>query len=442
MKIETFSETAFLSELRDHHRTLFFEKIKSYEHKIAPILRSQGYRKINMIERTVVFTFGEITFSRSRWRKGKLTKIPVDDYLGLKKYYRYSNELMYRIAKLATILPYRQVCRVIELDYDVLITKDTVLKAVKLAQKLLKEREHYRFLETEQTPKILPQLIYIEGDGVMVKSTKGDVKKNSDLAHFVLHTGSRPVGKNRFELENKYEVINTSHRKAKEELLDYLYNHFEITDDTVLVTNSDLGHGYSKKTFSEFREALRIKKHEHFWDAYHVTEKIKQFFRYYPTELEEKIFEAIQKHSKNLLVTVLDTCESLIFSEEELVRFFDFKSKLLNRFSFTKPAHLRGLPKNGIGVMESQHRKITYRMKHQGMYWSVSGADTMAKMIILERVDKLRELFFGSWREDFKRYKDLDIRASQLKSRKSHNNSGIRQYKLGNKTGKWQLKRL
>lgn len=76
------------------------------------------------------------------------------------------------------------------------------------------------------------------------------------------------------------------------------------------------------------------------------------------------------------------------------------------------------------------------------MYWSVSGADTMAKMIILERVDKLRELFFGSWREDFKRYKDLDIRASQLKSRKPHNNSGIRQYKLGNKIGKWQLKRI
>lgn len=47
------------------------------------------------------------------------------------------------------------------------------------------------------------------------------------------------------------------------------------------------------------------------------------------------------------------------------MKFFDFKSKLLNRFSFTKPAHLRGLPKNGIGVMESQHRKITYRMKHQ-----------------------------------------------------------------------------
>lgn len=107
--------------------------------------------------------------------------------------------------------------------------------------------------------------------------------------------------KNRFELENKYEVINTSHRKANEELLDYLYNHFEITDDTVLVTNSDFGHGYSKKTFSEFREALRIKKHEHFWDAYHVTEKIKQFFRYYPTELEEKIFEAIKKHSNNLI---------------------------------------------------------------------------------------------------------------------------------------------
>ena len=33
--------------------------------------------------------------------------------------------------------------------------------------------------------------------------------------------------------------------------------------------------------------------------------------------------------------------------------------------------------------MESQHRKITYRMKHRGMYWSLKGAYTMSRLIIL-----------------------------------------------------------
>ncbi len=48
------------------------------------------------------------------------------------------------------------------------------------------------------------QVIYIEGDGVMVKArdTQKD-NKHYDLSHFVVHTGSQKVGSNRFELQDK-----------------------------------------------------------------------------------------------------------------------------------------------------------------------------------------------------------------------------------------------
>lgn len=68
------------------------------------------------------------------------------------------------------------------------------------------------------------------------------------------------------------------------------------------------------------------------------------------------------------MITVLDTVESLILSEEELERYRHFRRKLVSRFKETKPPKLRGLSSRGIGVMESQHRKVTYRMKHRGMY--------------------------------------------------------------------------
>lgn len=45
-------------------------------------------------------------------------------------------------------------------------------------------------------------------------------------------------------------------------------------------------------------------------------------------------------------------------------------------------------------------------MKRRGMYWSKWGISTMANMIILERANGLRELFFGSWRKVYSEYKE------------------------------------
>ncbi|HEM3640741.1 TPA: ISLre2 family transposase, partial [Streptococcus suis] len=72
------------------------------------------------------------------------------------------------------------------------------------------------------------------------------------------------------------------------------------------------------------------------------------------------------------------------------------------------------------GVMESQHRKITYRMKHRGMYWSIKGACTMAKMILLERINQLDELFFGDWRLRYEYFKGSRLSAGFLVNHRPH----------------------
>lgn len=61
----------------------------------------------------------------------------------------------------------------------------------------------------------------------------------------------------------------------------------------------------------------------------------------------------------------------------------------------------------GIGIMESQHRKVTYRMKRRGMYWSKKGAEAMSRMIVLDYQNELRDLFFGDWREEYEKFKSL-----------------------------------
>ena len=110
----------------------------------------------------------------------------------------------------------------------------------------------------------------------------------------------------------------------------------------------------------------------------------------------------------------MDTVDSLVTDDEEYLAFQNFRKKFLNNFKDTKPAKLRGLSHKGIGVMESQHCKVTFRMKHRGMYWSLNGACTMAKLILLERIDQLEELFFGAWRKDYQYYRDNQLGVGHL----------------------------
>lgn len=420
MVVMRFDERGFVEELYRQREYEFLKRVAAYDKQIAPTMRANGYKRVDSSERTVLFTFGEMTFSRSRWRRGTKTRYPVDEWLGLKKYMRCSLELMYHLVRYASEMSYRQVCRMIKLSYHLEITKDTVLKAVKLTGQLFSEKGHYRyFVEEEVSEKIKAPVIYVEGDGVLVKTnTGGDEKHNTDLAHFLVHTGTKIVH-GRTVLLNKHEIIHTDYEVARDELLDYLYNHFEITNQTILVTNSDNGKGYTRRVFQNIQKALKIKRHEHFWDAHHVKEKITSFFKSYPKILKDLMFKAIQTHNRKLLKTVLDTVESLVTDDEEYLVFQKFRKKFLNNFKDTKPAKLRGLSHKGIGVMESQHCKVTFRMKHRGMYWSIKGACAMARLILLERIDQLEDLFFGNWRKDYQYYKDNQLGVGYLRGSKA-----------------------
>ncbi|MDT9543435.1 ISLre2 family transposase [Streptococcus mutans] len=416
----TFDEREFKGQLFAQNAIDFYDFVAKYDAQMIPVMKARGYTCVHSMERTVAFTFGEFTFRRRRWKKGDKWVVPVDEKLGLRKNVRFSWEFMYQIARLSTMMPYDKVTQVIQMTYHITITKPTVVQAVKLCDKLLEERAAYRFYEeNNEKNKERIDVIYIEGDGVMVKARDIDTKnRHYDLSHFVVHTGSHKVGSNRFELKDKKEFVALDNRLVREQVLDYLFNTYEITEQTLLITNSDGGHGYTPYVFKEIAKALKINRHEHFWDEYHVNQKLKNFFKPYSEELLDRAFQAIKQHDKGKLRTILDTTEALVSTEEELEDFEEFKRKLLNNFQYTKPAELRGFSHAGIGIMESQHRKIAYRMKKRGMYWTVWGVATMSRIIVLSYEDKLRDLFFGSWREDYEKMVELEaLSAGTIKTK-------------------------
>lgn len=403
----SFDERQYYQELRENNVAQFLKKIEKLDDELMPQMKLQGWKYRKRSEKTVTFSLGVVRYRRRGYSKDGMWRYPVDEELGIVKYGRYSPELLYQIADYATSMPLRQVSAKFEASAQLYIGKSKVHSTTRKVSKLFEDREEYRYFEeTEMIEKIKAQAIYIEGDGVMVKAQEKE--RGIDMAHFLVHTGSERISGNRYQLKDKSEVISNHHAVAVEQLEDLLTNHYEITSDTLLITNSDMGKGYTPYIFKEIASLFQC-RHEHFWDAKHLNMKIKERFRKLPYELEQRLFSAIQLHSKKSTRVILDTAESLIDNEEELGLFNKFKTKLLQNFQYTKPAELRGFSHRGIGVMETQHCKLTYRMKRRGMYWSEEGANTMSKMILAVYNHSLRDLFFGTWREEYAYYQKIDI---------------------------------
>jgi hypothetical protein len=402
-----FDEQSFIKQRQKQNIAVFIRQIEAFDRQKATELIAKGYVYVKTAIRTVVFTFGEVTYSRRVYAKAGRFSYPVDDELGLLPYTRHSQELLFELAQMAAKMSYREVAKTMAEMNNIEITKDTVAKAVKLVAKLYEEHADYQYFKDDAVvEKIQVPTLYIEGDGIQVKTPK-KADKRTDLAHFVVHEGRYQTGANRYALKNKYEIITDNNYRAREELLTYLNQHYDFSKETTIVTNSDMGHGYTPYVFKTVAKIFKA-KHEHFWDSYHLNTKIGEIYKNKSKDLEAKLYQAVYQHSRQDALTILDTTEALLEEGAELQRFQQFKTKLLRHFQYTKPAHLRGFTHHGIGIMESENSKIAFRMKHRGMYWSLKGATTMAKMIIDVKADQLRELFFGDWRQQYRYYQKLN----------------------------------
>jgi len=281
-KIKPVDERELAKEFNHDNVNGFLDWIKRYDNAIKPQLIAEGWFPETTSKRTLLFTLGDVTFRRRAYKRNGEWRYPVDEGLGLEKNSRHSQELLFQVARLATLMPYRQVPAVIKMVYHIEITKDTVSKAVWKVAQLFNERNEYRYFEEfAQVEKIECPFLYVEGYGVMICTTSGE-NHCTDLAHFVIRTRSIKVGgikHERWELQNKREIISTSYKDAVEKLISCLTNYYNITPETTLITNSDRGRGYGIKVFKNIASTLVIKRHEHFYDAYHVNKDIKRFFK-------------------------------------------------------------------------------------------------------------------------------------------------------------------
>ncbi|MGY3725439.1 Uncharacterised protein family (UPF0236) [Granulicatella balaenopterae] len=409
------NEKSLQQELQQENIRSFEQKIKMLSNHLHIQLIGQGWKYVKTATRTVLFTFGEVTISRKCYLKNGIYIYPLDEELGLEKYTRFSKELLYEVAQLATKMSYRQVVDTFKILKNITITKDTVLKAVKLAGELYKKKKDYEYyMESNNINKKEPKILFLEGDGVRVKTNNNN---STDFSHFIIHEGFNFEYSNRKKLKNKHEIISHNNRKAREDILLYLENNYKLTKNTIIVSNSDMGIGYTPYVFREVAKVYNC-KHEHFWDKYHLETILFSFKKLLvkkeciDEQLFNKLYGAINAHKKRETKLILHTIESNIRNPILLENFSTFSKRLLRNFQYISSAAKRHLDMPiAIGVMESQHTKITNRMKNRGMYWSVTNAETIAKMIIDIQEDQLDDLFFGKWINEYGEYEKINVSA-------------------------------
>lgn len=434
-----FNEENYRVKLQEENMCLFLKDMERIDREQGALLEKEGWTLKEKAERRVMFTIGEGLLCRRCYEKDGVRRYPLDEYLGLKPYSRYSEELLFIMATTVLDLSCRAAARYFQEYFHLDISKDAVHKARKKATQLYKEREEYRYYEEEvEVEKRKVDVLYLEGDGLLISTPEPHNKvKKTDFSHFLVHEGIEEEYAHRGRAVHKHEVWTESNLKSREQVIDYLYNHYEITEQTLLVTNSDMGHGYTAQVFEEIAQLFNC-KHEHFWDRAHLKKKINEMMRPFSEEYKERLFRAIETHDKKEAKKVLREAKALIPIEEGVFyeEFVKFSCKLMKNFEYTKPPEMRGLSPVGIGIMESNHTKLSYRMKKQARHWSVDGALTVGKMIIDRLEGRLKELFFGNWRKLYQKYKDMEHLSVSQFLKPAHTQAGVRQVKQANKSGR------
>lgn len=329
--------------------------------------------------RTITCLCGVVTFKR------RLVKLadgqyvyPLDRYLQLTPRSRFSPLVMEKVTTLASRSVLRTTALAVNLLTPLSISHQKVDQLYQAAGTRCADQQEQAAL-VAVTPKRQVPYLYLEGDAFCV-ALKGHKHHQNQYVHRLqLTEGVEQNGKRR-QTKARHVFTGVNRQKVFEQARDFIDQHYDLRQTTFL-TGSDNGSGYEPAAFAEL--ALTAKQHEHFLDRYHLNRKIRQRLNAMPKKLQSKLFQAVQAWDNDQVQVVLDTCESRTLDTAGSEQIQALRDYLRRNWAYLKPASNRGLAadKVQLGGCESNHRRFTYRLKHQGRSWSKKGLTAMLNVI-------------------------------------------------------------
>lgn len=334
-------------------------------------------------ERTINCLLGPVTFKRRlvETKNGNHVYL-LDEKLGIQTGRRFSPLLMARVSQLASRGTYRLTAAAVNQLTPVSMSHQLVGNIVRQTGADLNavQEAEATYLEEEPLLKQVP-VVYLEGDAFEIRIKHG---QRCMVHRFQVFEGVAYRGK-RHSLINRHEVTSLNRRQSVEEMEAYLETHYNLSK-TLVVTGSDNGSGYEPSVFDEL--AAGAANHVHCLDRYHMNRKLKERLPQQPG-LVRKLQEALYRGNWDQVEVILDTAESLILDDdptiyrEKLDAVKRLRSYLDRNWDYIVPYSERALcgQLSGLGSCESNHRRYTYRLKHQGRSWSLTGLKAMLRII-------------------------------------------------------------
>ncbi len=347
--------------------------------------QSEGWTVERSDEREIQFTFGVVRFTHTLMYDSEGNPhYPFDEWIGFKAYDRRSPFVDVKVAEMAAETTYREVARILNEWTAVSISHTTVGNIVKKVGKAQKEADEELVKELEESAELPKRkevdFLYAEADGVFVRGT--EKKKSHEVSHAIIYEGWEKNG-DRVSLVSPKVIMTTEPTDQFWKEVQAFTAHEYSLEKTQVVTNSDGGAGY---TAERFQEAFSQSEYPvlNQLDAYHVFQGLNRTLGAGKSVYKEKIRKAIKERDLDSFNLWLDTYESTLEEEKKIEKVGEYRSYILNNWGRIidwrecvdhPPENARSL-----GAMESNQRRITYRMKKRGMHWSSEGAEAMVKI--------------------------------------------------------------
>ena len=360
-----------------------------------------GWKSERSDQRQFTCFFGTVTYRRHlMYDKNGQAHYPVDEAIGLKPRKRYSPDVMMIGAELATApgMTYRLAADVTKKLAGITISHTSFQRLVKEAgeaQAAMDTEKRDQIFEDITIPEAPPtQHLYCEADGLYVKGKD----KGIEIKNMLAYTGWEQNGR-RVSLTDRHIFSTVESVDAFWEKGYAVIRHRWDLSGAHIATNADAASWISEERVHDmFSEAASVVGQ---LDPFHVKRSIRRGLSRQP-KLIPLLEDAITEHNRDRrFKAVVDTALGNAKTEREEKRIEDMRKYLEGHWELlrdwrevspNKPENARGM-----GCMESNQRRLAYRMKRRGMYWSEAGVQAVAKVQQGVANGTLREALLTVW---------------------------------------------
>ena len=323
--------------------------------------------------------------------------------MGFEPRKHYSLGMIERIVEAVAITTSRSSSKLLQSLAGITISHQSVISLKNYAGEKAKTYEKALVEEEKDERPTQPEIIAIEGDGIVLKNKKKGAV--SEVHRLQVYEGIRKNG-NRTELVGLRCFASTSRKGLFALVARYLHGRYDLSRITVLL-NGDGGSGYQFQDFERMVEGCR--DHQYFLDCYHVHEKIRPRLSFCNRKLVDRIIRELHQTDDIMkqIPVWMDTAQSCARTEADLEEVDKQHSYLERNAPYIPSLSQRGIHTEiHLGTAETNHRFYSYRMKRQERSWSSEGMEYMVWVLTARKNKTLTQALL--YHTNGKSYQKMD----------------------------------